>query len=52
MLMRINLIAPLTFRAGLGYEIMDSSVGRLIATAEMSKILANDDPLYERFITG
>jgi hypothetical protein len=27
-------------------------MGRLIATAEMSKILANEDPLYERFITG
>jgi hypothetical protein len=44
--------APLTFRAGLGYKIFDNPMGRLIATAEMSKILANEDPLYERFITG
>lgn len=43
---------PMTFRAGLGYTVFDNPMGRLITTAEMSKILANEDPLYQRLITG
>ncbi|NLO12076.1 MAG: PorV/PorQ family protein [Candidatus Cloacimonetes bacterium] len=44
---------PMTFRAGLAYKAMDTPmVGRLIFSAEASKILANEDPLLKRFITG
>ncbi len=38
--------APMTFRAGLGYTVFDNPMGCLITTAEMSKILADDDPIY------
>ena len=37
--------APMTFRAGLGYTVFDNPMGRLITTAEMSKILA-DETIY------
>ncbi len=44
--------SPMTFRAGAAYTIMDDPMSKLLVTAEASKILANDDPLYQRIFTG
>jgi len=59
---------PMTFRAGLAWKVFDSISEtaapkddknvinlfkqRLTLSADMAKILANDDPLYERIITA
>lgn len=43
---------PMTFRAGLAYRVLDIEMNKISVSAEMSKILANDDPLLERFISG
>ncbi len=43
---------PMTFRLGAAYTAFDNPMNRFIVTAEASKILANDDPLYQRLITG
>ena len=43
---------PMTFRIGAAYRVLDTPMNKLIVSAEASKILANDDPLFERFITG
>jgi hypothetical protein len=44
--------APMTFRAGASYKVYEDPISRFLITAEGSKILANDDPLYQRLITG
>lgn len=43
---------PMTFRAGAAYTILDSPMNKLLVTADASKILANEDNLLQRFITG
>lgn len=43
---------PMTFRAGAAYRVMDNPMGKFTVSAEASKILANDDPLFQRFVTG
>lgn len=42
----------MTFRLGAAYKPIDKPYNKLTLSAEMSKMLANDDPLYKRFITG
>ncbi len=44
--------APMTFRLGTAYTVFSNPVNRMIVSAEASKMLTNDDPLYERFISG
>jgi len=44
--------SPMTFRAGAAYTVMDDPMSKLLVTAEASKILANEDPLYKRIFTG
>ncbi len=43
---------PMTFRTGLAYTAFDNPMNRLILSAEASKILANDDILVQRLVTG
>ncbi len=43
---------PMTVRLGASYQVLDTPMNKLLVSAEGSKILANEDPLYERFITG
>nr|MDK2850532.1 hypothetical protein [Candidatus Cloacimonadota bacterium] len=43
---------PMTVRLGTAYTVLDSQINGLILSAEASKILANEDPLLTRFITG
>lgn len=43
---------PMTFRAGLAYTAFDNDINSLIVSTEASKILANEDALLKRFITG
>ncbi len=43
---------PLTFRAGLAYTVFDNPMNRFMISGEASKILANDDTVIERFVTG
>ncbi len=44
--------APMTFRAGVAYTVLDDQMGKLLVTADASKILANEDNLFQRFVTG
>jgi len=43
---------PMTFRLGAAYRVLDTPMNKFTMSAEASKILANDDPLFERFVTG
>lgn len=43
---------PMTIRLGAAYTALDSPMNRLRVSAEASKILANEDPLIQRFVTG
>lgn len=43
---------PMTVRLGASYDVLDSPMNKFLLSAEASKILANDDPLLQRFITG
>jgi len=43
---------PMTFRLGTAYTLFDNPMNKMMVTAEASKILANDDPLIQRLITG
>ncbi|MDY0151295.1 MAG: PorV/PorQ family protein [Candidatus Cloacimonas sp.] len=44
--------SPMTFRTGLAYKFFDNPMNRLVVTGEASKILANEDSLLRRFVTG
>ncbi|HRX76976.1 MAG: PorV/PorQ family protein [Candidatus Cloacimonetes bacterium] len=44
--------SPMTIRLGTAYTVFSSPLNSLIVSAEASKMLANEDPLYERFLTG
>jgi hypothetical protein len=43
---------PLTVRLGTSYQILDSPMNKLLVSAEASKMLGNEDPLLQRFVTG
>ena len=43
---------PMTLRVGTAYKALDNPMNRLTVSAEASKILANEDPLLQRFVTG
>ncbi len=43
---------PMTVRLGAAYQILDSPLNKLLVSAEASKILANEDGLLTRFVTG
>jgi hypothetical protein len=43
---------PMTFRMGYSYRIFDSEYSKLTVNADMSKILANDDPVLKRLFTA
>jgi len=43
---------PMTVRAGLAYTPFDNPMNKLVLSAEASKILANEDGLLKRFVTG
>jgi hypothetical protein len=42
----------MTVRLGAAYTVMDNPLNKLILSAEGSKMLANEDPLLKRFVTG
>ncbi|MCB5295018.1 MAG: PorV/PorQ family protein [Candidatus Cloacimonetes bacterium] len=44
--------APMTVRAGAAYRVMEDPMSKLTVSAEASKMLANQDPLFERFVSG
>ena len=44
--------SPMTMRLGTAYTLFDDPLNRLIVSAEASKMLANEDPLFERFVSG
>ncbi len=44
--------SPMTVRLGAAYQVFENPLNSLILSAEASKILANDDPLFKRFYTG
>ncbi len=43
---------PMTVRLGAAYTAIDTPMNKFLVSAEASKILANDDPLIQRFVTG
>lgn len=43
---------PMTIRLGTAYTLFDNPMNSFVVSAEASKFLANDDPLFQRFITG
>lgn len=43
---------PMTVRIGAAYRVFDTPMNKFILSAEASKILANDDPLFKRFFSG
>lgn len=44
--------SPMTVRAGAAYRVLDNPMSRFTISAEASKMLANEDPLFKRFVTG
>jgi len=43
---------PMTFRTGVAYTVFNDPMGRFIISGEASKILANEDNLVQRLVTG
>lgn len=43
---------PMTFRLGTAYRPLDDPISKLVVSVEASKVLANEDDLLRRFITG
>ncbi|MBW6513377.1 MAG: PorV/PorQ family protein [Candidatus Syntrophosphaera sp.] len=43
---------PMTVRLGAAYQILDSPLNKFLISAEASKILANEDGLLTRFVSG
>ncbi len=43
---------PMTVRLGAAYRILNAPMNKLVVSAEASKVLANEDPLLTRFVTG
>ncbi|MDD4309421.1 MAG: PorV/PorQ family protein [Candidatus Cloacimonetes bacterium] len=44
--------APMTFRLATAYTVFDNPMNKMLVTAEASKILANEDPVWQRIVTG
>jgi hypothetical protein len=44
--------SPMTVRLGAAFEVFENPLNSLIVSAEASKMLANEDPLFKRFVTG
>ncbi len=44
--------SPMNVRLGAAYTVFDNPLNGLILSAEASKMLANEDPLFKRFISG
>lgn len=44
--------SPMTMRLGAAYTLFSSPLNSMIVSAEASKMLANDDALIQRFVTG
>jgi len=44
--------SPMTVRLGAAYTALESPLNTLIVSAEASKMLANEDPIFKRFISG
>lgn len=44
--------SPMTFRLGTAYTVFSNPLNKLLFSAEASKMLANSDPILDRFITG
>jgi len=43
---------PMNWRMGLSYRLMESEYNRLTLNADMNKLLANEDPFYQRIVTA
>lgn len=43
---------PMNWKMGLAYRLIDKPYNRLSLSADMNKVLANDDPLFYRLISG
>ncbi len=43
---------PMNWRMGFSYRLMESEFNKLTINADMNKLLANDDPFYQRIITA
>jgi len=43
---------PMTFRMGLSYRFLDDEFNKFTVNTDMSKLLANDDPVYKRIVTA
>lgn len=44
--------SPMTVRLGAAFELFNSPLNSFMISAEASKMLANEDPLFKRFMTG
>ena len=42
----------MTVRIGAAYTPYEDEINKILVSAEASKMLANEDPLFKRFITG
>ncbi|HPR17741.1 MAG TPA: PorV/PorQ family protein [Candidatus Cloacimonadota bacterium] len=43
---------PMNWRMGFSYRVLDSQYNKLRINADMNKLLANDDPVYQRIFTA
>lgn len=43
---------PMTFRLGAAFRALDDPISKLTVSAEMSKILADENHLFQRFVSG
>ena len=43
---------PMNFRMGLSYRALESKYSKLSLNVDMNKLLANNDPVYQRIITA
>jgi len=43
---------PMNWRMGLSYRAIESKFNKFTLNTDMNKVLANDDPVYERFFTA
>ena len=43
---------PMNWRMGLSYRLMESEYNKLTINADMNKLLANEDPFFQRIVTA
>jgi hypothetical protein len=43
---------PMNWRMGFSYRLMESEFNKFTINADMNKLLANDDPFYQRIVTA